>query len=168
MMSRFQVMPLFWNSAPNDPKWLYMFKVKNTDMHTTETLKAHIFIHFALWWAIFELCPFFGKSAPNDTKWPWHVQDQNTNTHAKYTPKLSSVSLYMSHSQVTHLFFWKSSVNNPKRPWCVQGKQEAQVSWHSAWSLASSKNAWMYKHYCMNAVMYKLSSTKIPEYLSQK
>ena len=61
---------------PND---LDMFKVKNTNMHTTYIPEAQIFVRFALWQAGFELRPNLHKSAPNDAK------VKNTNMHVTYT-----------------------------------------------------------------------------------
>ena len=66
---------------------LNMFKVENTNMYgTTYTPEAQIFIHFALWWAIFELRANFQKSPPNDhavanmNTWQWQVKMQMTLT----------------------------------------------------------------------------------------
>ena len=47
------------------PNNLEMFKAKNTHMHAGYTHEAHMFVHFALQWALFELGLNFGISAPN-------------------------------------------------------------------------------------------------------
>ncbi len=75
----FELQPNFGKSALNDPKMnltCFFFKVKNTNMHAAYTPEAHIFVHFALLWAVFELCPLFRKSAPIETKWPRQGQRQ--------------------------------------------------------------------------------------------
>ncbi len=73
----------FWVIRPNfrkmhrmTPNNLDRFKVKNTNIHVTNTPGAQIFVCFTLRWAVFGLQPNFWKSAPNDPKWPWHVQGQ--------------------------------------------------------------------------------------------
>ncbi len=55
-------------------------------MHVTYTPKAHIFIHFALGWAVFELPPNFWKKC---TKWLQNNLDmfKVKTTNATYTPR---------------------------------------------------------------------------------
>ncbi len=57
-ISSFRVVPFFSEKCTEWPQnYIDMFKVKNTNMHSTCTPEAHIFVRFALRWAIFELRP---------------------------------------------------------------------------------------------------------------
>ncbi len=79
-MSCFQVMPLslslfffFWGggSAPNDPKWLWHFHGKSTNMHATPPPPPTRpkFLPISLYDKPFSTyAPLFRKSAPNDPK----------------------------------------------------------------------------------------------------
>ncbi len=108
--------------TPND---LDMFKVKNTNMHTTYAFEAQIFVRFALWWADFELRHNFGnvhQMTPNDLDM---FKVKTTNMHATYTPKAQISISFPLQWAVFELQsnFGKSASNNPKWPWQVQGQK---------------------------------------------
>ena len=87
--------------TPNDYD---MPKVKNTRymlMHVTYTSEAHIFVRFALRWAMFELRPNFRESARNDPKWPWQGPQYQ---HAWYIHPPSPFRSTMSRFWVTVQF----------------------------------------------------------------
>ncbi len=67
-LSRFRVTAQVWEKYTKWPKNdLDIFKVKCTHMHSTYIPEAHVFVHFALWWAVFDLRPFIRKDC---TEWP--------------------------------------------------------------------------------------------------
>ncbi len=111
--------PIFGKVHRMTPNDLDIFKVKNTNMHVTYTLEAQIFIHFALWWAVFELRPNFWKSVLNDPKWPWHVQGQKYQ-HACYIHPWTQIFVRFALQWAIfelRATFRKSALNDPKCPW---------------------------------------------------
>ncbi len=127
-VSRFLVTPLFFGKVhrmtPND---IDMLKVKNTNMHATYTLKAQIFISFALYDEPFSSCaPFFGKLHKMTLNDLDMFKVTNAIIHAAYTPRGPGFRLFhstMSRFWVTPLFRKNAAPNAPQRPWHVQGKK---------------------------------------------